>query len=107
VEGFLLEVEFQDCPSPLDGYWWENDEMVCLPLVASKGHPRALLAFLSSLEDKGKKVFVPSVINARLAKLLELRGYTYSQTAVFDEQMQDWVDGYTKVPSMSHNSRSQ
>ena len=56
-----------------DTYWWESD-MICVPFVASKT-PRAFLRWLHELESKGKPVFFPTVINARLAKLLALRGY--------------------------------
>lgn len=88
--------DFIDCPAPLGGYWWEDDETVCLPVISSNGHPREMLNFLAMLEAKGRRVFIPTVINARLAKLLELRGYRYSETVVFDDVMKEWIDGYTK-----------
>lgn len=61
-------------PQGLSGYWWETAHFVCVPWIASSD-PKAFLSFLRGLERKGKTVFFPTVINARLDRLLRLRGY--------------------------------
>ena len=65
---------FEGMTPPLEGYWWETSRQVCIPWVMSRT-PRAFLTFLRAQEAKGKAVVFPTVINARLDKLLRLRGY--------------------------------
>ena len=69
-------------PPDLGGYWWETDVFVCVPWVYSRD-PGAFLRFLRDIERKGKTVFFPTIINARLDRLLRLRGY---QDAVAPDQ---------------------
>ncbi len=65
---------FHDLTSPLDGYWWESDKIVCVPFVGSQ-KPQAFVVFLGEMEAKGKPVLFPTVVNGRLDTLLERRGY--------------------------------
>lgn len=58
----------------LDGYWWETERQVCISWIASE-NPHAFLRFLREQEAKGKAVVFPTVINARLERLLQHRGY--------------------------------
>lgn len=66
--------KYQEMSDGLEGYWWETEKQVCIPWVFSHD-PRAFLHFLKAQEAKGKAVVFPTIINARLAKLLLLRGY--------------------------------
>lgn len=76
---------FKEMPSQLDGYWWETDHQICIPVIMSHS-PRSFLLFLSEQEGKGKAVVFPTVISGRLEKLLRLRGYVDS--VVYDFQME-------------------
>ena len=75
-------------------YWWETD-IVCVPWVDSP-NPHEFLHWLRLLEEIGKPVFFPTVINGRLARLLTLRGYVPAVT--YDRQSHDVVDGLVKLP---------
>jgi len=80
-------------PPGLDGYWWETEHMVCVPLVQARQRG-VFLPWLMALERKGKPVFFPSVINARLQRLLALRGYVGARV----ETDMGWVSGFAKLP---------
>ena len=62
-------------PHPLEGYWWETERQVVIPWIRNTGTPTTFLKFLRIIEHKGKAIVFPTVINARLDKLLRLRGY--------------------------------
>ena len=94
---------FLPMPPGLEGYWWETSTFVCVPFVLSHD-ARAFIGFLNDLERKAKFVFFPTIINARLDRLLRLRGY---QDAVAPDQckgkctcgaMGETVFGLAKLP---------
>ena len=68
---------YNEMPEGLAGYWWETDRQICIPDIRSF-NPHRLLRFLGDCEAKGKAVVFPTVINARLDRLLRLRGYVDS-----------------------------
>ena len=87
---------FLTLPAPLYGYYWESDDTLCVPFIASSGHPKAFLHFLTAIEVKGKQVIFPTVINFRLARLLKNRGYQYYPHI---GKQHGWnVDGYVLAP---------
>lgn len=63
--------QYKDMPDGLNGYWGETDNLICVQVV-----------------------FFPTVIHARLDKLLRLRGY---QDAVVEAELMDAVIGLAKV----------
>ena len=79
----------------LSGYWCEGPDAITVPFLESRS-PHAFLAFLSAIEQLGKKIIFPTVLNGRLAVLLEKRGYHYSETAMYAEEVKEWCDGYVK-----------
>lgn len=93
-----LPPHFHALQPPLHGYYWQDAEQIVIPVVASQD-PRKLLGFLAEQEAKGKWVRLPTVINARLARLLEHRGYRHNPKMAWDEHFNEWVDGYEKPPA--------
>lgn len=86
---------YQEPPKPLSGYWWET-ELVCVPVIFSSS-PSAFVRWLRHLEAKGKPVFFPTVINARLDALLRKRGYVEALT--WSEDFGEWCSGLLKAPA--------
>ena len=79
-----------------DSYWWRGEHIICVPFVA--GPPRPFLRFLKQIEAEGKIVFFPCVVNARLDRLLRLRGYVDAITAEPDPQFKQHIEGLAKLP---------
>lgn len=77
-----------------DTYWWEGEHIVCVPFVA--GPPRPFLRFLCEIEARGKPVFFPCVVNARLDRLLRLRGYVDACTDLPDPVFGEHVFGLAR-----------
>ena len=89
---------YNDFTGDLEGYWWET-QIICVPFVASKS-PRAFLRFLNDIESRGKPIFFPTVISARLDKLLRMRGYV-DGVIPWDEQFKAPVFGLLRMPEAS------
>lgn len=91
-------IEYLNMPAGLQGYWWETDNMICVPVViADRKGDGAFSQFLKDIEAKGKSIFFPTVISGYLDKLLRARGY--QDGFVVDEQM-GVVDGLVKPKEM-------
>lgn len=90
---------FKNMPkdSDLDGYWWETVNLICIPLIEStrKG---AFSEWLTKLEAKGKLIFIPGIINARLYERLLKRGYV---PAGCEDEMLGFVDGLAWCPRLA------
>jgi len=68
--------EYLDMPLGLKGYWWETPNLICvLVVIADQAGDGSFSAFLKGIEDKGKTIFFPSIISARLDEILRSRGY--------------------------------
>ena len=88
---------FGNVPEPMEGYWWETD-FVVIPWINSNGHAHEFLRWLHGLEAKAKPVLFPTVINTRLARLLEKRGYHECLFWV-GEPFNAYADGLVRFPA--------
>ena len=60
----------------LDGYWWETNVLICVADIRSRFEGQGYFRrWLDELEAKGKNIFFPTVISARLDMILRKRGY--------------------------------
>jgi len=85
---------YLDMPEGLSGYWWETDSQICIPFVANKKQGDGTFSkWLMELEAKGKLIFFPTIISARLDVILRKRGY--KDAFVIDKEM-GLVDGLAK-----------
>lgn len=86
--------KYLDMPEGLSGYWWETEHLVCVAFVASKNEGEGTFGkFLKTLEAKGKVVFFPTIVSARLDTILRTRGYVDSGTP---DKYFGFVDGLAK-----------
>lgn len=81
-------------PNGLEGYWWETDKLVCVPVVIAT-REGAFSNFLKSIEAKPKIIFFPTIINAKLDTLLRARGY---EEAFTTDEIFGLVEGLAKFP---------
>ena len=95
-EGDISGVPYLPMSEGLDGYWWETDKVICVPLVIAK-RPGAFSEFLKVIEAKNKTVFFPCIVSARLDAILRARGY--EDAFVLDKEMNDVVDGLARIVS--------
>jgi len=96
-----LPDRFLDMPEGLDGYWWETEHLVCIPFVASGKEGSGIFSnWLNELEAKGKVVFFPTIISARLDAILRARGYVdaLSKMSELERRIygQEYCDGLAK-----------
>jgi len=78
----------------LSGYWWETDNLICIPLVQSKNEGDGKFTeWLQVLELKGKMIFFPTIVSGRLDYILKKRGY---QDAVVMDRDVGVVTGLAK-----------
>ncbi len=90
--------KFLAMPEGLVGYWWETDNEICVPLVIAEHEgSRIFTGWLTEIETRGKLIFFPTIISARLAAILRKRGYV---AAVAKDKEFGYVDGLAKVPPM-------
>lgn len=83
--------KYLDMPEGLVGYWWETDNQICVPLVIAKSESDGSFSkFLKDIEAKGKLVFFPTIVNAKLDAILRKRGY---QDAAAPDEIFGAVDG--------------
>ncbi len=86
--------EYLDMPEGLSGYWWETDNQICVPVVMAKNEGDGTFSrWLTELEAKGKVVFFPTIVSARLDAILRGRGYV---DAVAKDKVFGFVDGLAK-----------
>lgn len=68
--------KFNDMPAGLNGYWWETEHQICVPFIESQHEGNGTFTkWLDILEGKGKTIFFPTVISARLDFILRNRKY--------------------------------
>ena len=73
--------KFLDMPAGLEGYWWETEHLICVPFVENKHQGDGTFSkWLKELEAKGKVIFFPAIISAKLDAILRARGYVDSGT---------------------------
>ena len=83
--------KYLDMPKGLSGYWWETDNQICIPLVENQNEGDGTFSkWLTELEAKGKLIFFPTIVSARLDAILRTRGY--QDAFVIDKEM-GFVDG--------------
>ena len=85
--------KYLDMPPGLDGYWWETDDFICVPVVIAK-RKGAFSLFLKELSAKNKTIFFPTIISAKLDALLRAKGF---QDAYIKDEMMGIVDGLALV----------
>ena len=86
--------KFLEMPEGLDGYWWETTSQICIPFVANLNEGNGNFGkWLISLEKKGKLIFFPTIISARLEAMLRKHGY---RDAVVNDENFGYVDGLAK-----------
>jgi len=94
--GDELPDKFNKMPIGLFGYWWETEHQICIPVVENAVEGDGTFSkWLTSLESKGKMIFFPTVISARLDAILRKRGY--KEAYVMDKDM-GGIDGLAKEP---------
>ena len=87
--------KYLDMPQGLEGYWWETDNQICVPFVENRNEGDGTFSkWLTELESKGKLIFFPTIISARLDAILRKRGY--QDAFVIDKEM-GFVDGLAKL----------
>lgn len=86
--------KYLDMPSGLSGYWWETEHQICVPVVFARSEgDGSFSSFLRDIESRGKLIFFPTIISARLDAILRSRGYR--DAFVIDKEM-GLVDGLAK-----------
>lgn len=87
-------------PPPLDGYVAVHTDHLGIGWVKSP-HPGLFLALLAELEAQGREVRFYSVLNPRLARLLQLRDYMFNAQLEFSKVMGEPIGGWYKKPLLS------
>ena len=68
--------KYNKMPKGLTGYWWETDNLICVPLVESQNEGDGKFTeWIKNLEDKHKMIFFPTIVSGRLDFILRKRGY--------------------------------
>lgn len=93
--------KYEEMPEGLEGYWWETEHLICVPWVASRNEGAGTFSrFLKDIEAKGKVVFFPTIINARLDAILRARGYVeaVSRMSELEQKIygQEYCEGLAK-----------
>ena len=93
--------KYLDMPQGLEGYWWETEHLICVAFVASRNEGAGNFSrFLNDIEAKGKVVFFPTIISARLDAILRARGYVeaISRMSELEQKIygQEYCDGLAK-----------
>ena len=78
--------EFNDMPKGLAGYWWETEHQICIPVIFNNNEGDGTFGkWLDELEAKGKTIFFPTIVSARLDFILRNKGY--QDAYVIDNEM--------------------
>jgi hypothetical protein len=89
---------YKKMPKDLEGYWWETDTQICVPVVSNKHEGNGAFSdWLKRLERKHKLIFFPTIVSARLDAILRKKGYI--DGFVNDAQM-GFIDGLVYCPSL-------
>ncbi|GAI70410.1 unnamed protein product [marine sediment metagenome] len=96
--------KYLDMPQGLEGYWWETEHLICVPFVESRNEGAGNFSrFLEDIESKGKMVFFPTIVSARLDAILRKRGYTeaVSRMSELEQKIhgQEYCDGLAREPT--------
>ena len=95
--------KYLEMPNGLSGYWWEVDNQICVPFVASKNEGDGTFTkWLDELEVKKKLIFFPTIISARLDYILRKRGY---EDAFVIDKIMGLVDGLAKACTPTHKDK--
>lgn len=81
-------------PEGLEGYWWETKGLICIPFVEAHKNG-AFSSFLKDICSRGKVVFFPTIISARLDVILRAKGF--EDAGVLDTFF-GFVDGLALFP---------
>jgi hypothetical protein len=88
--------EYKSMPKELSGYWWETEHLITIPFIESRNEGDGTFTkWLTGLETKGKVIFFPTVISARLDYILRKHNYTDAWTVAHDMN-NEIVDGLAK-----------
>ena len=79
-------------PARLEGYWWETDNLICIPFVEAR-EKGAFSQFLKMIEAKGKVIFFPTIVSAKLDVILRAKGYVDAGTP---DKYFGFVDGLAR-----------
>ena len=95
--------KYNDMPEGLSGYWWETSHLICIPVVISEVEGSGVFSkWLDELGSKGKVVFFPTIISAKLNAILRSRGYVdaYSKMSELEYKIykQEYCDGLALFP---------
>lgn len=89
--------KYLDMPDGLDGYWWETENLICVPFVAAQNEGNGSFSrFLKEIEAKGKWIFFPTIISARLNYILRARGCKDAVTPKPDATFGEHIFGLAK-----------
>lgn len=86
--------EYLPMPPDLEGYWWETEHLICVPLVESR-RMGACQQWLRTLEGKNKIIFIPTVVNHAFEQRLRKHGYI---DAFAEDEEMGMVAGLAYVP---------
>lgn len=95
--------KYKKMPEGLVGYWWETKHLICIPDIYSNFEGRGNFSrWLSELEAKGKVIFFPTIVSARLDSILRRRGYIDALSELSDEEksifQRTYCDGLALFP---------
>ena len=96
--------KYLEMPEGLKGYWWEAEHLICIPVVISPNEGEGTFSrWLKELEAKGKVIFFPTLVSARLDSILRLRGYVDALNEFSDTEKeiygQTYCDGLALFPN--------
>ncbi len=87
---------FLDAPEGLSGYWWETQHLICIPFIASMNPGDGTFAsWIEQLQTKGKMIFFPTIISARLDRIL--RDHEFNNAFVINKD-NEFIDGLAYLP---------
>lgn len=81
--------KYKKMPQGLEGYWWETDKMICVPVVIAQKNG-VFSSFLKDLMKSKKIIFFPCIVSAKLDAMLRAKGF---QDAFVVDEMMGLVDG--------------
>jgi len=85
---------FDNMPDGLEGYWWETEHLICVPLVIAKNEGDGSFSkFLRQIEAKDKLVFFCTIVSGKLDAILRAKGYGNAGT---NDKYFGWFDGLAK-----------
>lgn len=80
-----VPAKYKNLPYGLRGYWWETNNVICIPLVWAGSKEGTFSSFLKMIDKRHKLLFFPSIVSARLGAILRAKGY--QDAMVYDDEM--------------------